>query len=85
MLNNYSSTSCWDAGAIKNPQEVLSMKHNVKITLIILAMFVVTQFIGLYVTKQVPCSKRILEEIKEPEKIETSKTPENTVEITPNM
>ena len=41
--------------------------------------------IGLYITKQVPCSKRILEEIKEPEKIETSKTLENTVEITPNM
>jgi presenilin-like A22 family membrane protease len=33
---------------VKNPQEVF-MKHNVKITILLLSMFLVTQFIGLYV------------------------------------
>lgn len=33
---------------MRNPQEVV-MKHNVKITILLLSMFLVTQFIGLYV------------------------------------
>src|SRR3989338_1761830 len=36
-------------GIRKNSREVFTMKHNLKITFILLAMFLVTQLIGIYV------------------------------------